>query len=124
VTSVLSRIDILAAMGHVSVGGVSFDFGPLSVPVDTREFDYSDRSSNVEAVWTANVSLISLVGLFVGLRIFVRSYVMRKIFKDDGKVLSGACRHILMARSSSDRYRLGFYYCAGLSLPLWYVIAS
>jgi hypothetical protein len=71
-------------MGHVNVGGLSVDTDGLSVGVDLSEFDFSDRSSNIEAVWTANVSLISLVGLFVGLRIFVRSYVMRKMFLDDG----------------------------------------
>lgn len=73
-------------MGRVNVGGLSVDPNGLSVPVDLSEFDFSDRSSHVEAVWTANVSLISLVGLFVGLRIFVRSYMMRKIFLDDSMV--------------------------------------
>lgn len=71
-------------MGRVNVGGLSIDTDGLSVPVDLSEFDFSDRSSNVEPIWIANVSLISLVGLFVGLRIFVRSYVMHKIFLDDG----------------------------------------
>lgn len=54
------------------------------VPIDTSHFDFSDHSSAVDVVRTANITLITLVGLFVGLRIFVRYYMVSKIFLDDG----------------------------------------
>jgi hypothetical protein len=72
----------------VNVGGLSIDTSQFGVPVDTSDLDFTNSSSNVESVWTANVSLITLVGLFVGLRVFVRSFMMRRIFLDDGMKLS------------------------------------
>lgn len=57
------------------------------VPVDTSGFDFSDRSSNVRHVKTANAALITLVGLFVALRILVRAFMVRKLFVDDCKIV-------------------------------------
>jgi hypothetical protein len=78
-------------MGNVTIQEYFLDTGQSGL---AREFDLSDRSSNVEAVWTANISLIALVGLFVGLRIFVRSKMMRKMFLDDGEILLHAIPYI------------------------------
>jgi hypothetical protein len=69
-------------MGNFSVGGVQLDTDEFGAYV--KEFDFSDHSSNIDYVITANVSLISLVAIFVGLRIFVRSYFLRRLFLDDG----------------------------------------
>jgi len=71
-------------MAKASWGGASSDTSQFGVPIDMSEFDFNNSSSNIENVWTVNVTLISLVGLFVGLRIFVRTYIVRKIFLDDG----------------------------------------
>ncbi|KAF2786286.1 hypothetical protein K505DRAFT_260196 [Melanomma pulvis-pyrius CBS 109.77] len=53
------------------------------VPIDLNDLDLNDHSSNVGSVKTANITLIVLVGFFVGLRLFVRAYMVRKIFADD-----------------------------------------
>ncbi|KAF2711595.1 hypothetical protein K504DRAFT_224701 [Pleomassaria siparia CBS 279.74] len=45
--------------------------------------DLRNHHSNVASIKTANISLIILVGLFVGTRLFVRTYMVRKIFADD-----------------------------------------
>jgi len=58
----------------VVVGGIA---------VDTSSFDFNDRSSRVTAIETTNITLIILVGCFVGLRLFVRVFMVRKIFLDD-----------------------------------------
>lgn len=60
---------------QVVVGGVS---------IDTSSFDFDDHSSRVADVETANIVLIILVGCFVGLRLIVRSFLVRRIFLDDG----------------------------------------
>lgn len=60
---------------NVMVGGVA---------VDTSQFDLSDHSSDVGHVRTTNITLITFVGLFVWLRIVVRSFIVRKVFLDDG----------------------------------------
>jgi hypothetical protein len=70
----------------VVVGGVS---------VDTSSFDFSDHTSRVASVDTSNIVLIVLVGCFVGLRLVVRSVLLRKIFLDDSM-----CRPIFIALSS------------------------
>ena len=61
---------------EVRVGGVE---------VDISSFDFSDHSSNVPSVKTANAILIVLVSCFVGLRVFVRLFIVRKIFLDDSE---------------------------------------
>lgn len=69
-------------MNNFTLGGVVLnldDFG-----VDSKGLDLVDRSSRVAYVYTANATLITLVGTFVGLRIFVRSYFLRRLFLDDG----------------------------------------
>jgi hypothetical protein len=76
------------ASSNLVVGGV---------PIDTSHFDFSDHSSNVQSVRTANITLISLVALFVGLRLFVRTYIVRKIFMDDGTDQPAALLHLLTA---------------------------
>ncbi|KAF2676300.1 hypothetical protein K458DRAFT_397033 [Lentithecium fluviatile CBS 122367] len=53
------------------------------VPVDTSSFDFTDHSSRIANVEMANITLIVLVGCFVGLRLFVRACLVRKIFLDD-----------------------------------------
>ncbi|KAF2001363.1 hypothetical protein P154DRAFT_619388 [Amniculicola lignicola CBS 123094] len=54
-----------------------------SLTIDLSELDLTDRRSNVASVRIANIILITLVGLIVGLRLFVRAYLLRKIFIDD-----------------------------------------
>jgi hypothetical protein len=54
------------------------------IAVDVNELDFDIHSSRVASVKTANITLIVLVGLFVGLRLFVRLHMVRKIFTDDG----------------------------------------
>jgi hypothetical protein len=60
----------------VVVGGVS---------VDTSSFDFNDHTSRVASVETSNIVLIVLVGCFVGLRLIVRSLLLRRIFLDDSR---------------------------------------
>lgn len=54
------------------------------IPVNLSQLDFNNHSSNVDSVRRANIALITLVGVFVTLRIFVRAYLVRKIFVDDG----------------------------------------
>ncbi|KAH7361092.1 hypothetical protein BKA66DRAFT_213953 [Pyrenochaeta sp. MPI-SDFR-AT-0127] len=64
----------MASSGTVTVGGI---------PVDTSELNFNDNSSKVASIKTANITLIVLVVLFVGLRLFVRIRIVRKVFVDD-----------------------------------------
>jgi hypothetical protein len=64
----------MASSGTVTLGGI---------PVDTSELDFTDDSSKVGRIKTANIALIVLVVLFVGLRLFVRIRIVRKVFVDD-----------------------------------------
>ncbi|PSN61477.1 hypothetical protein BS50DRAFT_504244 [Corynespora cassiicola Philippines] len=73
---------------EVRVGGVE---------VDISSFDFSDHSSNVPSVKTANAILIVLVSCFVGLRVFVRLFIVRKIFLDDILILAAAVFTITLA---------------------------
>jgi hypothetical protein len=63
----------------VEIGGIR---------VDISQFDFSDTSSKVNDVRTANIVLISLVLLTVTLRLVARTRFVRRIFADDGESLS------------------------------------
>jgi hypothetical protein len=52
--------------------------------VDISQFDFSDTSSRVSHVRTANIALISLVVSVVSLRLFARIKFLKRIFADDG----------------------------------------
>ncbi|KAF2661768.1 hypothetical protein K491DRAFT_385322 [Lophiostoma macrostomum CBS 122681] len=71
----------MASFGVVTVGGMS---------VDTSKFDLSDHSSRSNAVRSSCIVLIALVAIFVSLRIFVRLYIIRKIFADDVLIMIAA----------------------------------
>ncbi|KAF2840842.1 hypothetical protein M501DRAFT_915793, partial [Patellaria atrata CBS 101060] len=51
--------------------------------INLSDFDFSDTSTRKPEVLQVNIALITLVGLVVSLRIFVRSYFLRRIFIDD-----------------------------------------
>ncbi|KAF2877998.1 hypothetical protein BDV95DRAFT_633475 [Massariosphaeria phaeospora] len=67
------------------------------VAIDLSEFDFSNQSSNVQRVKTANIALIALVALFVGLRLFVRMRIVRKVFLDDVLIVFAAVFTITLA---------------------------
>ncbi|KAF2011955.1 hypothetical protein BU24DRAFT_352711 [Aaosphaeria arxii CBS 175.79] len=73
------------------------------IVVDTSQFDFNDRSSNVGAVLTANATLIALVGAFVTARIAVRVLMVRKMFLDDFLIIIASAFTIALAAVSTGR---------------------
>ncbi|KAF2195806.1 hypothetical protein K469DRAFT_650000 [Zopfia rhizophila CBS 207.26] len=65
--------------------------------VDTSQLNLNDHSSNVGIVRRTNITLIALVGFFVGLRLFVRACIVRNIFLDDVLILVAAAFTIVLA---------------------------
>lgn len=49
------------------------------------KFDFNDHSSRVSSIKITNILLIILVVFIVGLRLFARAVLVRKIFADDGE---------------------------------------
>ncbi|KAF2747111.1 hypothetical protein M011DRAFT_403147 [Sporormia fimetaria CBS 119925] len=84
-------------MTLIEIGGVVVDTEKFGFELDTNAVDFTDRSSNEDEVWTSNVTLISLVTIFVGLRIFARTYMMRKLFLDDVLILVASAFTIALA---------------------------
>jgi hypothetical protein len=53
--------------------------------VNVSQFDFSDTSSRVADVRTANIVLISLVVAIVSLRLIARTKFVKRIFADDSE---------------------------------------
>jgi hypothetical protein len=65
--------------------GQFVEFG--GIRVDISQLDFSNTSSKVNDVRTANIVLISLVVTTVSLRLVARTRFVRRIFADDGEYL-------------------------------------
>jgi hypothetical protein len=65
--------------------GQFVEFG--GIRVDISQLDFSNTSSKVNDVRTANIVLISLVVTTVSLRLVARTRFVRRIFPDDGEYL-------------------------------------
>ncbi|ORY16002.1 hypothetical protein BCR34DRAFT_144800 [Clohesyomyces aquaticus] len=64
---------------------------------DISQFNFSDHSSNVGSIHSTNITLIVLVGTVVGLRLFVRASLVRKVFLDDILILVAAAFTVALA---------------------------
>jgi hypothetical protein len=60
----------------VEIGGIR---------VDISQFDFSNTSSRVADLRSANIILIALVVLVVSLRLFARTKFVKRVFADDSK---------------------------------------
>lgn len=59
------------------------DIGGLRV--DISQFDFSNTSSRVGDIRSTNITLITLVILVVGLRLFARTKFVQRVFADDSE---------------------------------------
>jgi hypothetical protein len=97
----------------VEIGGIR---------VDVSQFDFSDTSSKVNDVRTANIVLISLVVLTVTLRLVARTRFVRRIFADDGEWFSIVFLHVLTSQSL-HRNRRCVYVSPCSNVYRWYVLS-
>jgi hypothetical protein len=97
----------------VEIGGIR---------VDISQFNFSDTSSKVNDVRTANIVLISLVVLTVTLRLVARLRFVKRIFADDGEWFSMGSLNVLTSQSV-HRYRRCVHISPFSNVYRWYVLS-